>query len=104
MNIHREPGIDDPIRSRVNLGLRRRIWWTAFVSRSVSKSHNNYVSAVVNLQCISEQKSTLWLWGDAGLVEIACKGSLHIIRDTMAVLLANPHSLRDDVLVFRESA
>lgn len=32
MNIHREPTIDDPSRSRVNLGLRRRIWWTAFVS------------------------------------------------------------------------
>ena len=32
MNIHREPAIDDPSRSRVNLGLRRRIWWTAFVS------------------------------------------------------------------------
>jgi hypothetical protein len=32
MNIHREPATDDPSRSRVNLGLRRRIWWTAFVS------------------------------------------------------------------------
>lgn len=32
MNIHREPAIDDPGRSRVDLGLRRRIWWTAFVS------------------------------------------------------------------------
>lgn len=32
MNIHREPSADDPNRSRINLGLRRRIWWTAFVS------------------------------------------------------------------------
>lgn len=32
MNIHREPAIDDLSRSRVNLGLGRRIWWTAFVS------------------------------------------------------------------------
>ncbi len=32
MNIHREPALDDPIRSRVDLGLRRRIWWTVFVS------------------------------------------------------------------------
>ncbi|KAH6643051.1 fungal-specific transcription factor domain-containing protein [Boeremia exigua] len=30
MNIHREPAVDDPIRSRINLGLRRRIWWTVF--------------------------------------------------------------------------
>lgn len=32
MNIHREPAVDDPSRDRLNLGLRRRIWWTAFVS------------------------------------------------------------------------
>ena len=32
MNIHREPASDDPNRERINLGLRRRIWWTAFVS------------------------------------------------------------------------
>ncbi|KAF2820572.1 MFS general substrate transporter [Ophiobolus disseminans] len=30
MNIHREPALDDPSRERINLGLRRRIWWTAF--------------------------------------------------------------------------
>lgn len=34
MNIHREPAMDDPNRERMNLGLRRRIWWTAFVSRN----------------------------------------------------------------------
>ena len=32
MNIHREPLIDDAHRDRMDLGLRRRIWWTAFVS------------------------------------------------------------------------
>ncbi|PSN67421.1 MFS general substrate transporter [Corynespora cassiicola Philippines] len=30
MNIHREPARDDLNRSRLELGLRRRIWWTAF--------------------------------------------------------------------------
>lgn len=38
MNIHREPAIGDPDRSRVNLGLRRRIWWTAFVSLLLSNT------------------------------------------------------------------
>jgi hypothetical protein len=32
MNLHREPSLNDPNRARVNLSLRRRIWWTAFVS------------------------------------------------------------------------
>jgi hypothetical protein len=32
MNIHREPGLGDPSRQRLQVGLRRRIWWTAFVS------------------------------------------------------------------------
>jgi hypothetical protein len=32
MNLHREPSLDDPNRARVDLSLRRRIWWTAFVS------------------------------------------------------------------------
>lgn len=30
MHIHREPSADDPNRERMQLGLRRRIWWTAF--------------------------------------------------------------------------
>ncbi|KAH3951140.1 hypothetical protein HBH70_097890 [Parastagonospora nodorum] len=30
MNIHREPGQGDPSRQRLQMGLRRRIWWTAF--------------------------------------------------------------------------
>ncbi|KAH8695730.1 fungal-specific transcription factor domain-containing protein [Phaeosphaeriaceae sp. PMI808] len=30
MNIHREPLFDDTNRERIDLGLRRRIWWTAF--------------------------------------------------------------------------
>ncbi|KAI8940642.1 hypothetical protein NX059_001912 [Plenodomus lindquistii] len=30
MNVHREPSVDDPNRDRLQLGLRRRIWWTAF--------------------------------------------------------------------------
>ncbi|KAF2792851.1 hypothetical protein K505DRAFT_245789 [Melanomma pulvis-pyrius CBS 109.77] len=30
MNIHREPALEDPHRDRLDLGLRRRIWWTAF--------------------------------------------------------------------------
>jgi Fungal specific transcription factor domain len=33
MNIHREPPEGDPLRDRLSLGLRRRIWWTVFVSR-----------------------------------------------------------------------
>jgi hypothetical protein len=32
MNLHREPSLNDPNQARVNLSLRRRIWWTAFVS------------------------------------------------------------------------
>jgi hypothetical protein len=32
MNFHREPGVEDPRRGMVDLSLRRRIWWTAFVS------------------------------------------------------------------------
>jgi len=32
MNIHREPALDETHRDGMNLGLRRRIWWTAFVS------------------------------------------------------------------------
>lgn len=30
MRIHREPSIEDPHRAKLDLGLRRRIWWTAF--------------------------------------------------------------------------
>ncbi|KAJ9634500.1 hypothetical protein H2199_008957 [Coniosporium tulheliwenetii] len=30
MNFHREPGPDHPHRDRLDLSLRRRIWWTAF--------------------------------------------------------------------------
>ncbi|KAL6708926.1 hypothetical protein ACN47E_002333 [Coniothyrium glycines] len=30
MNIHRESGPDDPHSARLQLGLRRRIWWTVF--------------------------------------------------------------------------
>lgn len=32
MNIHREPSLDDASRHQLRVGLRRRIWWTAFVS------------------------------------------------------------------------
>jgi hypothetical protein len=32
MNFHREPALGDPNRERLDLGLRRRIWWTVFVS------------------------------------------------------------------------
>lgn len=31
MNIHREPIEGNPLRERLNLSLRRRIWWTVFV-------------------------------------------------------------------------
>ncbi|KAH8897969.1 hypothetical protein GQ53DRAFT_885014 [Thozetella sp. PMI_491] len=30
MNFHREPGPNYPLRDALDLGLRRRIWWTAF--------------------------------------------------------------------------
>ncbi|KAK4210091.1 major facilitator superfamily domain-containing protein [Rhypophila decipiens] len=30
MNFHREPGPNHPLRDGLQLGLRRRIWWTAF--------------------------------------------------------------------------
>lgn len=33
MGLHREPSSESPLRTRPNLSLRRRIWWTAFVSR-----------------------------------------------------------------------
>jgi hypothetical protein len=32
MNIHREPAENNPLRERLRLSLRRRIWWTVFVS------------------------------------------------------------------------
>ena len=32
MSIHREPGGSHPLMGRLNMSLRRRIWWTAFVS------------------------------------------------------------------------
>lgn len=38
MNIHREPPEDDPIRARIRLSQRRRLWWTAFVSSILSFS------------------------------------------------------------------
>jgi transcription elongation factor Elf1 len=34
MGVHREPPVGDPIRARLDLSARRRIWWTAFVSPS----------------------------------------------------------------------
>ncbi|PKS08499.1 hypothetical protein jhhlp_004883 [Lomentospora prolificans] len=30
MNVHREPGVNHPLRGKLNISLRRRIWWTAF--------------------------------------------------------------------------
>lgn len=33
MNIHREPSGGHPLRHQINISLRRRVWWTAFVSR-----------------------------------------------------------------------
>ncbi|KAJ5098033.1 hypothetical protein N7532_005034 [Penicillium argentinense] len=30
LGIHREPAFDHPLRQRIDLSLRRRIWWTAF--------------------------------------------------------------------------
>lgn len=32
MNLHREPSVDDPLREQLSLSLRRKIWWTSFVS------------------------------------------------------------------------
>lgn len=32
MGVHREPPIGDPLRARLDMSVRRRIWWTAFVS------------------------------------------------------------------------
>jgi transcription elongation factor Elf1 len=32
MGVHREPPIGDPLRARLDMSIRRRIWWTAFVS------------------------------------------------------------------------
>jgi hypothetical protein len=32
MNVHREPPEADPTRDRLQLSLRRRLWWTVFVS------------------------------------------------------------------------
>ena len=36
MNIHREPAPGDPYRIQLDLSLRRRIWWTAYVSDFLS--------------------------------------------------------------------
>ena len=35
MGIHREPPPDSPLNARLDLSLRRRIWWTAFVCKIV---------------------------------------------------------------------
>lgn len=46
MNFHREPPEGDPLRDRLCLSSRRKIWWTVFVSKyqryskSVAKSNN----------------------------------------------------------------
>jgi hypothetical protein len=34
MNIHREPPAGHPSRERLDLGVRRRLWWTVFVSQA----------------------------------------------------------------------
>lgn len=39
MGIHREPSIGDPLRERLDISVRRRIWWTAFVSSAFSRTH-----------------------------------------------------------------
>lgn len=40
-NVHRHPSSDHPNLQRLNLGLRRRIWWTAFVS------HCSYATVLI---------------------------------------------------------
>lgn len=37
MGIHREPPIGDPVRARLDLSVRRKIWWTAFVSLNLQR-------------------------------------------------------------------
>lgn len=38
MNFHREPPEGNPLRDRLRLSLRRKIWWTVFVSRYQCRS------------------------------------------------------------------
>jgi hypothetical protein len=39
-NFHREPPLGHPSRGKLNLSLRRRIWWTAFVSIAACSSES----------------------------------------------------------------
>jgi hypothetical protein len=36
INVHREPPESEPMREKLQLSLRRRLWWTVFVSHSCS--------------------------------------------------------------------
>lgn len=40
MGVHREPPIGDPLRARLDMSIRRRIWWTAFVSSRITTQRN----------------------------------------------------------------
>lgn len=39
MGFHREPPLDSPLRARLDLSTRRRIWWTAYVSMTECRSY-----------------------------------------------------------------
>lgn len=45
MSIHREPSTNHPLMGRLNMSLRRRIWWTAFVSASNPSARTSTVTS-----------------------------------------------------------
>lgn len=47
MNLHREPPADDPLREQLPFSLRRRIWWTAFVSFQYNCKKSYYARGLV---------------------------------------------------------
>lgn len=54
MNMHREPTTTHPLRTEYMLSIRRRIWWTAFVSVfvcSYSTSHSQLLFPTIVYQC-----------------------------------------------------
>ncbi|KAF2715354.1 hypothetical protein K504DRAFT_366768 [Pleomassaria siparia CBS 279.74] len=58
MNIHREPALDDSHREKLDLGLRRRIWWTAFARERLTALCQSKPAIIYPDDC-NIQESTL---------------------------------------------
>jgi hypothetical protein len=56
MNIHREPSLNHPYRHRLDLSLRRRVWWTVFVS-NISPTSDTFVGKT-NIELQARERIT----------------------------------------------